>query len=298
MSVAQLIPVVLQASLGLVLISAALRSRPGDAWVLLRRPSLLGRSILSMWVIGPLLALWLVVVVPVPLPMKVALVALSIAPVPPLLPANATKLGADSAYGISLILTMSVIAIVAIPLTMLALAGLFGTSVSLPMPKILSIIMTGLIAPLVIGLVLRALLPRAAPRMAAIAKAIGTILLLAAFIPIVAKAWPLMGGLIGDGSLLVIVAFTIGMSLAGYALGGPFREDRAVLALASASRHPAIAIAIGGALFPGQKLAPAAVLLSMLVGAVAGKVIRLSMKPRARRATRTSATVSAISPSR
>jgi len=55
---------------------------------------------------------------------------------------------------------------------------------------------------------------------------------------------------------------------AGHLLGGPDPEDRAVLALSSAARHPAIAIAIAHVNFPDQKLAPAAVLLYVLVSGI------------------------------
>jgi BASS family bile acid:Na+ symporter len=42
-----------------------------------------------------------------------------------------------------------------------------------------------------------------------------------------------------------------------------------VLALSNAARHPAMAIAIGAAAFPDQKLVPAAVVLYLLASAIA-----------------------------
>jgi bile acid:Na+ symporter, BASS family len=55
---------------------------------------------------------------------------------------------------------------------------------------------------------------------------------------------------------------------AGHLLGGPDPDDRTVLALSTATRHPGVAIAIANANFPGGKLAVAAVLLYVLVSAV------------------------------
>jgi bile acid:Na+ symporter, BASS family len=55
----------------------------------------------------------------------------------------------------------------------------------------------------------------------------------------------------------------------GHLLGGPDPEDRTVLALSTAMRHPAIAIAIAQSNFPDQKLAPAAILLYLLVSVIA-----------------------------
>ena len=51
-------------------------------------------------------------------------------------------------------------------------------------------------------------------------------------------------------------------------LGGPDPDDRAVLALATASRHPGVALAIASANFPGQTLVPAAVLWYLIVSAL------------------------------
>ena len=58
---------------------------------------------------------------------------------------------------------------------------------------------------------------------------------------------------------------------AGHLLGGPDPENRTVLALSTAPRHPGVAIALAAATFPDQKLAPAAVLRYLLVSAVATK---------------------------
>ena len=51
-------------------------------------------------------------------------------------------------------------------------------------------------------------------------------------------------------------------------LGGSDDEDRSVLALASAARHPGVAMAVASANFPDQKLAPAAILLYLLLSAL------------------------------
>ena len=56
----------------------------------------------------------------------------------------------------------------------------------------------------------------------------------------------------------------------GHLLGGPRGDDRTVLALSSAARHPGVAIVIGAALFPDQKkLIAVAVLLELIVATIA-----------------------------
>ena len=67
---------------------------------------------------------------------------------------------------------------------------------------------------------------------------------------------------------VAIVAFSLAGLAAGHLLGGPDPDDRVVLALATASRHPGVALAIASANFPGQKLVPVAVLLYLIVSAI------------------------------
>jgi len=95
------------------------------------------------------------------------------------------------------------------------------------------------------------------------------IVLLAAFVPIVVKAWPAMGALIGNGTLFAIIAVTVAGIVTGHVLGGPSGGDRTVLALATAARHPAVAIAIVSSSGTARPAIAAAVLLALLVGAIA-----------------------------
>jgi BASS family bile acid:Na+ symporter len=97
----------------------------------------------------------------------------------------------------------------------------------------------------------------------------GALLLLIPLVLILAAARHDMGALMGHGTLACFVVFiAIGLSV-GHWLGGPGRERRSVVALATASRHPGVAIAIVRENFSGQRLALAAILLYVLVSVVA-----------------------------
>ncbi|MGH7358585.1 MAG: hypothetical protein ACREJR_07215, partial [Candidatus Rokuibacteriota bacterium] len=52
-------------------------------------------------------------------------------------------------------------------------------------------------------------------------------------------------------------------------LGGPDPDDRTALAIASSIRHPGVALTIARLNFPEEPLAPAAVLLFLLVSVIA-----------------------------
>jgi bile acid:Na+ symporter, BASS family len=85
---------------------------------------------------------------------------------------------------------------------------------------------------------------------------------------ILVKLWPAIVSLVGDGTLLAMIAFAVIGLAVGHFLGGPRTAERSVLALACSSRHPAIAIAIAQVNFPSQNLVPAAVILYLLVSTV------------------------------
>jgi BASS family bile acid:Na+ symporter len=85
--------------------------------------------------------------------------------------------------------------------------------------------------------------------------------------------------LLGNGTALAMAAVAGAGLLAGHLLGGPGLEDRAALAIASATRHPGLALLIGKTAFPTQSLAPA-VLLFLLVGLLAAIPYQIWIRKR------------------
>jgi BASS family bile acid:Na+ symporter len=78
-----------------------------------------------------------------------------------------------------------------------------------------------------------------------------------------------MWALVGNGTLVAIAAFVVLGLAIGHVLGGPNPHDRSVLALATASRHPAIALTIAQTNFPNQPVVPA-ILIYLILGVVLG----------------------------
>jgi BASS family bile acid:Na+ symporter len=73
----------------------------------------------------------------------------------------------------------------------------------------------------------------------------------------------------------VVVGLTV-----GHALGGPDGGHRLVLALSTASRHPAIALAIARANFPDEPYLGATMLLYLLVSVLLGVPYQVWQKRR------------------
>ncbi len=269
MSLADLIRAAILASIMLIVLGLGLRSTWQDLTSLFRHPGLLLRSLLAMNVLMPVLAALLVMAIGPSPPVKIALVALAVAPVPPFLPGKQLKLVSSEAYVMALLGAGSLLAVVLGPLTFALIGAISSHRVGAAPLAVARVVAMTVLIPLLAGVGIRRLAPGLAARMSPLAGKIGMLLLIVAFVPVLITSWSAMISLIGDGTLLAIIVFVlIGLAI-GHALGGPDPDNRSVLALATASRHPGVAMAIATASFPEQKLVPAAILLYLLVSAVA-----------------------------
>jgi len=93
-------------------------------------------------------------------------------------------------------------------------------------------------------------------------------LLVAAFLLVLVKMWPALLAQLGDFTLLAIVVFVLAGLAVGHLLGGPNPDERTVLALSTATRHPGMGIAIAQANAPEDHSIAAAILLVFLVGGI------------------------------
>src|SRR5688572_20398514 len=269
MSVAQVILLALQLSIALAVVSVGMRATLADVGWLLRRPMLLARSIIAMNVILPLVAVAVVLLFDLHPALRVAIVALSVSPVPPILPGKQTKAGGTSEYIVALLVVMSLVSIVFIPSALEVLRQMFVQSAHVPEAGAIALIVVkSVLGPLAVGMIVRALAPQFADRVAHPLGRFATILLLVAFVPVVFKAWGSIVALIGDFSLVAIATITLVGLGVGHLLGGPDADDRTVLAISTATRHPGVAIAIANVSAPNQDGVLAAVLLYLLAGAV------------------------------
>jgi BASS family bile acid:Na+ symporter len=266
-SVAALIPVAINLSLALIVLAVGLQASLADATYLLRHPRLLVRSLLAMNVIMPVVAAAAAALLALDPAIELAIIALALSPIPPLLPHKQSKAGGTESYIASLLVTMAVVSIVVVPLGIEVLDAVFDRDVHVAPAVVLRIVGIGIILPLMLGLAVRRLAPEA-ERMAGMVGLCGFALLVGAFLPVLVQRWPLFVSMVGNGALLVLVLFAcLGLAV-GHVLGGPVDDNRAVLALATATRHPGVAIAIATAADPTLHAVMAVVLWHLVVGAI------------------------------
>ena len=268
MNMAVLIPLLLKTSIALTVVALGLRATPGDGTSLFRDPPRLARSMLAMVVLMPLFAIAVALLFDLHPAVKIALVALAVSPVPPLVPKKVLKAGGDTRYMIGLLVAAAVLAIVTIPVAMELLQRIFAVPLAMSARAIAVLVLTTVLAPVAVGLAIRRFAPAFAQRAVKPVALVATVMLVAGVLPILFKAMPVAVSLVGNGTLLAIAAFVVIALAAGHLLGGPRPDDRSVLAVATASRHPGVAIAIAHVNFPDQRLVIAAVVLYLLVGGV------------------------------
>jgi len=257
----------LKLSILLSVLGLGLRATLSDATFLLRSPGGLARAVLSMEVLLPLVAIALVTAFDLRPAVKIALVALSVSPVPPILPNKAMRAGGRENYTIGLLTAMALLSIVSVPMALEVLERVFDVPLQMSASRVAGVVSLTVLGPLAVGIACHAAWPRVTERVAGIVSTAGGGLLLVSALPILFGARQMLGSLIGDGTLAAFTAWTLAAVTVGHLLGGPERENRPVLALATASRHPAVAVGIAQVNFPEQKLAVPAVLLFLLVNA-------------------------------
>lgn len=284
MDAAQLIKLALTASVLLLVFALGLRATFGDATFLFRTlfqaPNRLLRSVVAMFLLVPLVAAALAAAFDLPLPVKVALVAFAISPIPPILPGKQLKFGGEERYVFGLLVAISLVAVVVVPLAVEVLGWVFHRNTTIEAEQVVRTIGLSVLVPLLAGLVVHHLAPGFAARIAPWVSRVGTVLLVASVVPVLVASWPKVASLVGSGAIVAMLALVVVSVAIGHLLGGPDPSDRAVLAIASAMRHPGVALAIATTNFPDEPLVPAAVLLYLLVAVVGTTVYGLAQRRR------------------
>jgi BASS family bile acid:Na+ symporter len=283
MNLTELIVLVLKISIILNVVAVGLKAVPGDVTYLARHPRELGRALLSMNVIMPLAALALGMIFDLKPAVKIALVALSVSPIPPVFPKKALKAGGTQEYAIGLLVAVGILAVFLIPITMDLVGRTVGIALRMRMESVAGLVLSATLLPLLFGITVRWFAPALAERAAKPLGILATALLVGSGLPVLVGSFHNVLSLIGDGTLLAASAFALVGFFAGHLLGKPNPENSRVLAIATGSRHPGMAAAIAHANFPEQKLVlPAIVLYVIVCGilyALISAVFRRAVEP-------------------
>jgi BASS family bile acid:Na+ symporter len=268
MSTTAIIVLTLKFSIALSVFSLGMKERLSDATFLFRRPDKLLNALVSMYIAMPLFAVTVALAFDLPPAAKIALVAFSVSPIPPILPRKALRAGGHESYAIGLLVAGSLLSIILVPLAMELFQVIFNIPLRMTAPAVAGVVLSSVLVPLAVGIAVRELAPAIAERLAAPAAIAAFVLLFVACIPILVARGSELLSLLTRDTFVALAAFAVVGLLIGHMLGGPRFEERTVLAFYTSARHPGVAVAIAQANFPQQRAAILAILLALLVSAV------------------------------
>src|SRR5262245_53301344 len=269
---AHLVKLALAGSILFLVVGLGMRATFAEATSLFRHlfqaPHSLLRAIIAMNFVVPIVAATIARVFALPFPIKVAIVAMSISPVPPILPGKQLKFGGRASFVYGLLVAVSLVAILFVPLSVELLGSLFHRDYYIGFADIAFVIGKTILVPLAVGIMVRSFAPDFADRWAPRILQLGNILLITGLLPVIIATWHGMVSLIGDGTIFAILAVVAMAIAAGHWMGGPNDHDRTALGIVSAMRHPGVALAIATRNAPDEKLIPAAIILFALVAVI------------------------------
>src|SRR5271156_5596595 len=188
MSPQTIVGLALKASIMLTVFGFGLQASREDLTYLLQRPRVLLRSLLAMFVLMPLFALLVTSVFSFDPTVVIALIALSISPVPPLLPRKVTKSTGLASYGLGLMVTAASLSIAFIPLATFLLGKYFHKPFAMGPGAVAKLIVPTVLVPIAAGVLFRAWAPAIAKRIAHPLTRIAGIMLLLGVVCILAFA--------------------------------------------------------------------------------------------------------------
>lgn len=269
MELLQLSMLAIKVSVLVLVFALGLNATAAEATYAFRHPRHLLRGFLALSVVVPAVAAACALLLDLPRPVAIAIIAMSISPVPPILPATQLKRGARPEYAYGMLVAAALLSIIVVPVAVFAIGALFGQEARFPPAAVAKIVGLSVLAPVALGIAVRHFWTEGAERFGPWLTKVATVVLALALLPILARAWPAVRGLMGNGTTLAVVSAVVVIAIAaGHLLGGPDREDRMALAIASAMRHPGVALAIARTTAPDEPLVPAAILIYLLVAVV------------------------------
>src|SRR5262249_34849852 len=148
---ATIIKLALQASIVLVVLAVGLQVSASQVLYLLARPALLVRTILSLFVAMPLVAVVLTSVFTFHSAVAVAIVAVAGSPVPPLLPQKSLTAGGKPSYTIDVLAAAAALAIVFVPLSVYVMGVVFNRPTYVSTGGVVQLVLLTVIGPLAVG---------------------------------------------------------------------------------------------------------------------------------------------------
>jgi len=203
---------------------------------ILHNYGLLGRALLANFIIVPVLGVLVAKWLQLPGPVATGFLLMAIAPGIPFVLVQVRKRGGSLGLAVTLEILLPLISVATVPITA-ALVLPTPARAALPMGRFVVTLLLSQLLPLLAGIVVGALAPDSASRLLRPIKIVAVAAALALVVMLVPKISASITAVYGSNGMWAALCLVVLSLLVGWALGGPVREDRRVLAFGTALRN-------------------------------------------------------------
>jgi BASS family bile acid:Na+ symporter len=223
--------------------SRGLETRKEDLWYLGARPGLLLKSVLTVDVLVPLIAIAVIIFARPSKATAVGMLLLAASPVAPMALQSILKAGGDREYALGLHLVLAWLAIVTTPITLELLSGVAGLRLEVGPEAVAGIVGQSILLPINAGVIAGMLFPSAARQMIRPLELFSGVISTLVTIILLLSTYQLLFTL-DIGSYLAIALMIAGALAAGHLISGRRPGEQATLALESATGNVGLALLI------------------------------------------------------
>lgn len=216
------------------------------------------RGLAAVLIVVPLLALAITQALDPPRAAQIGIVLMAISPSAPVALRRSLDAGGDRAFAPSLQICAALLAVVSLPLSIVALDAVYDGHASIMPWHVARQVFVAQLLPLALGIALRHFKPVLAARLERTLGPVAAVLLVLALVLVVLDAWALTATA-GWRVAAAIVLVTCAALAAGHLFGGREPSMQTAVAIASAARNPGLALLVAA-----QNDAPAAVNATIL----------------------------------
>jgi len=257
-----------------LMFSLGLRWTFADVVWLWRRPSLLVRSLISVFIAVPLFGVLISFIPGFTVAERLGVGAMMICPGAPTIPQKSLKAGGHEQFAASLQFTVCLLAIVSIPLTASILSQFYPNQAWLSPQEIAKQIFFAQVLPMGLGVLLAQYVPKLADEWREPVSKLANFLfvLLAISLLVVALEKVLNTGFV---TYLAIGFMAIVSLVCGHLLGGPQPDTRADLAYATVTRNAGLAILLVSLNFPNLDFVKGGIISTLITYALIAAVVSI-----------------------
>lgn len=263
--------------------SRGLETEKEDLWYLGARPGLLLKSLLTVDVLVPLIAVAVIVLVRPAKATAIGMLLLAASPVAPMALKTILEAGGNREYATGLHLVLAWLTIVTTPITIELLSGMFGFHLEISPQAIAEVVGLSILLPIIAGIITGQLLPSVAMQIIRPVEAFSNIISTLVAIILLISTYQLLLTL-DIGSYLAIALMVTGALVAGHLISRRRPDEQATLSLESATGNVGLTLLMASTFTTLEKALPVIIPYIIISAIICFIYVRYQKRRQAQRA--------------